>query len=656
MLADSKTHIGTLRIRGANENTPSMRLSLSSMLGSIDMRPGGLSPSAVLIVKSLPDPLPGHFLPGMMRIDPEWERAVQSSLEGIYHRSVRPIGGIIPYNASAVLFAHEAELLACLLLDASCGMAGERWWWKVIIRNFPNIKMGGLKGIMQVSAVNLPAALFQIYEWGQISSVFSALTPQDSEEVFNEVGREYGIPEPQIRRFIVEMRKIEAGKKQRDDPEGELKQEGSRRQDFSEIRDYLRSIIRQDRTFSIHGKEKLSLFALCLVLRHRPSLSRTQVLVPGLLEFVAEFPGLNTGYAFHEEKIGKTDRVLQIEDIKKKDESLFIPEYGHENKINTPDIENKGRKIITKFDFKSIGKSSVDIQHADEKPELYVKKVPSIRQFPVELGKDTKEHYAIETDVQTEVSKENEKNSDIPVLSADEAAPDLSPEIEDQKIASQDDDSSIFQDNGINTQLCGVFYLINLMRELDLPECFEEDFGLSSQVGAWGTLELLARAIIGNDDRFNSDPVWDILAGLDGRKDGTLAGNQMNDSKSYKMPQLWFEKCKQKMDAGFYWDDSAPVEGIEGVLPGLSPQLSGLMSCIMPFIRWYLRLALDPGAKKEEPEKDMLICNGRLYITSTHIDIMMKLDDISIPVRMAGLDADPGWAADFGRVVKFHFE
>jgi len=61
----------------------------------------------------------------------------------------------------------------------------------------------------------------------------------------------------------------------------------------------------------------MSLFALCLVLWHRPSFARTQVLVPGLLEFVAEFLELNTGYALQEERIGKPTQ-MQLEDIKKR--------------------------------------------------------------------------------------------------------------------------------------------------------------------------------------------------------------------------------------------------------------------------------------------------------------------------------------------------
>lgn len=639
MLLENRDLIGILRISNLRENDISLRQSMSSTLNNVDFIPRGMSPSSILIIRELKDPMPGHFVPHS--VPPEWSQKLRDSITDIYNTASRPVSGIIPYNASAVFFTDEAELLAYLILDISLMMAGERWWWNLILRNFTGIRIGGLKRIMQVSAVNLPAALFQIYEWGQISCVFSALTPQDSEEIFSEVGKEYGITESQIRWFIKGMRNI-GGKQEKRVSTG-----GSRRQDFSRITDYLRSIIRQDITISIHGKEKISLLALCLILRHRPSLARTQVLFTGLLEYISEFPELDNGFALQEERTMEADRVLQLKNINKKDNTLFIPEKGHENKINAYDLEtkinnhdpvNKGRKIITKFDFKNTG-SSVDIYSADEKPDTpYVKRVQS-------------------NDIQKEISKESINKSGLVVLDADETASELFheiayPEREDHKIkdsekATADDDSSVFQENGINTQLCGVFYLINLMLDLDLPDCFEEDFGLSSQVGAWGTLELLARAIIGNDNRFKTDPIWNILAEFDGRKDGTLVGNQMNEGGSYKMPILWIEKCNQKMDAAFH---------LEKALPGLSPQLSGFMSCIMPFIRWYIRLALDAGSKKEEPERDMLICNGRLYITSTHIDIMMKLDDISIPVRMAGLDADPGWAVNFGRVVKFHFE
>jgi hypothetical protein len=47
---------------------------------------------------------------------------------------------------------------------------------------------------------------------------------------------------------------------------------------------------------------------------------------------------------------------------------------------------------------------------------------------------------------------------------------------------------------------------------------------------------------------------------------------------------------------------------------------------------------------------------ARLSLTPTHADVFFDLNDVSLPVRRAGLDLDPGWVAWFGRVVGFHYE
>ena len=42
-------------------------------------------------------------------------------------------------------------------------------------------------------------------------------------------------------------------------------------------------------------------------------------------------------------------------------------------------------------------------------------------------------------------------------------------------------------------------------------------------------------------------------------------------------------------------------------------------------------------------------------MTRTHVDLVTPMDNISLPARRAGLDWDPGWLPDYGRVVQFHF-
>jgi hypothetical protein len=86
--------------------------------------------------------------------------------------------------------------------------------------------------------------------------------------------------------------------------------------------------------------------------------------------------------------------------------------------------------------------------------------------------------------------------------------------------------------------------------------------------------------------------------------------------------------------------------------PGLllSPPLRRFLHFILPYARWRLRLALGKASLTEALSR-----KGILYITRSHVDLAMPMDQISLPVRVAGLDADPGWVPFLGRVIHFHF-
>jgi hypothetical protein len=53
---------------------------------------------------------------------------------------------------------------------------------------------------------------------------------------------------------------------------------------------------------------------------------------------------------------------------------------------------------------------------------------------------------------------------------------------------------------------------------------------------------------------------------------------------------------------------------------------------------------------------ERLVVPGRLYVTSSHVDLVISLDHADLSVRASGLDRDPGWLPAYGRVVYFHFE
>src|SRR5262249_40163249 len=104
------SQIGTLRVVGAGDNTPALRLSLRNLLETADLRPAGVSPAAVLIVRRMVDPLPGHIAPYRRpaRVESEWERAAQDAVYSLYRHAARPVHGVLPSSAEAVFFADEA--------------------------------------------------------------------------------------------------------------------------------------------------------------------------------------------------------------------------------------------------------------------------------------------------------------------------------------------------------------------------------------------------------------------------------------------------------------------------------------------------------------------------------------------------------------------
>jgi hypothetical protein len=51
----------------------------------------------------------------------------------------------------------------------------------------------------------------------------------------------------------------------------------------------------------------------------------------------------------------------------------------------------------------------------------------------------------------------------------------------------------------------------------------------------------------------------------------------------------------------------------------------------------------------------LLVRQGAMALSATHLDVVFRLDDADLAVRRVGLDQDPGWVPWFGRIVQLHF-
>lgn len=56
------------------------------------------------------------------------------------------------------------------------------------------------------------------------------------------------------------------------------------------------------------------------------------------------------------------------------------------------------------------------------------------------------------------------------------------------------------------------------------------------------------------------------------------------------------------------------------------------------------------------PLRRVLRRGGRIALNRTHLTISFRLTEVSLSVRVAGLDIDPGWVAPLARVVRFEYD
>ena len=134
-----QTRIGKLSAHGAVREEPVFKLGLTSLLDNTDLKPPGMPPNAILIIKHMSDPLPGKISSHKQRLIPadDWAQAAREQLQHYYHQAVRPQNGMISLDCDAIVFADISELLACLVRDLASGSAWQKWWWTILLSRVP---------------------------------------------------------------------------------------------------------------------------------------------------------------------------------------------------------------------------------------------------------------------------------------------------------------------------------------------------------------------------------------------------------------------------------------------------------------------------------------------------------------------------------------
>ena len=698
----------------------SVKLRVSHLVGGADFEPNELPPAAILIVRRVADPLPRGLSGGesggkfALGASPEWERAARSALGEIARAAVRPSRGTVPSNANAVLFADQAELLACFSRDYLRGGAASLWWWRAVLRSLPGTGSRALFETWRQNIRYVPAVVARLAELGDVACVLRSFTPEQARTILQEAARTFDL------RDVLAIAEGSWGSWER-----KTAQTDSSGGVASSIRDTavygqkkhgpVPPPWRESRTIEVLSaglsREHAALLGVLLELCQSPCTVRSRRFAAELERWwrsssstsvsedepverpqpvPAAFDGSN---ASHDR--GRQNETSVFADVASSgmlSSEAQLPERPTYHISSPEDSQLTTRSEVTASNGEGFQRGLMTAAHDTELSE---EKRSSLSPRP--------EAESQESQVLSGYGQEPEVKamSQLPgYVEPSEQVPQLASSIEQQRLLS-DTEATLKAGDCVITELSGVFFLVNLLKALGIPELLDHECHCELGLGSWECLELIARCLLSaSRPDLAKDPVWSVLSILDGRSPEQRPGERFRPASFYRLPEslllnegistttaavrvrrnrfeIWshlgFPLAIYRLDEPLSAHDircfaqGSSLTSFKQVprlwsgarAVGVSPAspLRNFLAFLMPFVRW--RLAASLGLKsKGKPDLTNLLLSrpGKVWATATHLDVVMPLKHATSAVRFAGLDADPGWVPVFGRVIKFHYQ
>jgi len=747
------SRVGNLKVHSQRRDSPALRMQLGSTISSMDLQPPGMSPSAILIIRKISDPMPGILRPDSSEIygpgnnnKDSWQIALRSQLSDLYRKASRPAKAVFVDEQDAVLFRDHPELMACFCRDVIAGSVTKKWWWK----SHYGQSMHTMSPSVMVARLfvetpgSVPAVINMLAEWHCAIKLIRVIDASSARQITLAVLHEFGLAglDDKLRnidssshglnRLAVDQSKLHLQTDCFTEATGSISYDGA---GISNI-------------YSTFQFEVGSSAALPW-LNHfgdeiwAPDLSKEQLGLLGIARLLQSSPMTLRKDYFQDQVVRWWLSPGQV-DMQHHDPVLHSILTNHALIEKT---RNKADGLRSRKNTEDTPKITIDVQNVEyEGATDEVTKTPERFDKPVEENVQDSHNYdnhsaispsgdIFETDHENKIQEVAENNyfESAPVLStqinesrrAEHSTSEIAnshklKKISESDLFSETEDASeqeneifdvdkMFSDTYFDTKLGGLLYLINLLKQLNLPECLSEKWKLDQQVSRWALLDAISRALLGGHYlAYRQDPVWRALAGLDHRRLKTAVGKGFQDHSDYYMPVEWFDYIACTSPRQYYWAlhknrlriwsevgivverkltdiDTVECQVIEelrrysqdvsrahicagryGHAPvanrrqlavmGIDLGFTRLLSLVLPAIRKYLQdvLALSTVTPRTLLNK-LHRCNGRIYVSSSHIDLMVDMSSITLAIRRAGLDQDPGWLPLYGRVVLFHF-
>lgn len=693
----------------------SVRLRVAHMMECASFEPAGLPPSAILLVRRFPDPQPRAFLPQPSAIRPglAWERAAQSRLEDLHRRAARPALGFVPAGCESVLFADPGEMLACLAYDWLHGNASGVWWWQLILRTLPAGLLEGWIAAWQRQPRYVPAALRILTERRAAVDVVASLSSAEAWTMFLGVVREFELS-LDITRLSPEVSgEADTGRMPPSEEAFMQQSKSALPTQMSAVPSPWHASLPLEVVPYALGVERSALLGVSLMLQYAPEAAHSRRFSRQFREWY-----LTAQRNFPKETgIGSAEPALEADSQREtitppQNASVIVP--GGDGSNAAIPFETAAGTVTGGTPTQSNappGTASGRSETSQHRLAQRGRNIPQTQQELVEGTASNQRSTLFQKSLaQTRTRALPTDNQVHPPVPGNLVAP---PPLIPQKVSWEGPSAAGLREisldgEAIPTELGGVLFLVNVLRALKLPQCLEWEFGVEG-INGWTLLELIARCLLGPGRKeLTADPVWDLLARLAERRPDVPIGSGFLGQQRYRLPGFWMSAlCLTEPAAigvrlrGFrlqLWHasgfalldrtlDSSPVHRlIEAecesfnqntqttsltnwrkdryrALSGCSPlgmtlpgEFRRFLAFLLPYIRYRLALALGTAPTRSlDFAPELLLRRGRLHVSSTHIDLVMDMTQAAGRVRLSGLDADPGWVPELGRVVKFIF-
>jgi hypothetical protein len=569
----------------------------------------------------------------------------------------------VPSSAEAIVFLDPAELLACLARDLLLGTVAGNWWWQAWLRASGRSTEDLVLDAWVREACHVPAAMAALHDRSLAVTFAEALSPRQARTLFVALTEAYELPAlaaptPLADVPIVSMRGDPGPAARRaGEPVAANRRDAAATPIVDRFRPPWEPFVPPSYVPPALGLEQRTFLGVALALARAPLAVRARAfqrafhtwrraeqfrppaVAPGASP-VREPGDSAAPTARPAEEAGTRSEVVEREgDARPAFETAATPVAPTAPMSQTRPIEPlEGASDAEAF---SVARPREDGDQASESPSQGEGRRPPV-DGPRPTGR-LRERPGSPATVQ---------GSGAPVTAAMPSArvPTTTATSPDVRVAAPAQPIEF-----VRTGLAGLFFLINALERLELFDRLDDHFGVTSSLGGWAWLEIIARSLLGRRRTdVLSDPIWDVLASLDGRDPGAPVSGTFRGPRSYRRPESW------PAPEG---TDTTRARRRCGRPLGVKPvgDLRRFLDTLVPYLRWRLLkgLALEaPSARDEEAllVSRLLYRRGRVSCTRTHVDLHMSMGQVDIAIRLAGLDANPGWVPALGRVVTFYYD